>query len=67
MDFAEVDEIVERCVVRPLDHRHLNDLLDNPTAERLALYAGDRLTEAGLPWTILRLWETEDGSVVLER
>lgn len=67
MDFAEVDEVVERCVVGELDHRHLNDVLENPTAERLALYAGERLTAAGLPWTVLRLWETEGGSVVVER
>lgn len=67
MDFAEVDDVVERCVVGPLDHQHLNDLMDNPTAERVALLAGERLTQAGLPWSALRLWETEDGSVVVER
>lgn len=67
MDFSEVDAVVDEHVVSALDHRLLNDLLENPTAERVALMAGDRLTAAGLPWTALRLWETEDGSVVIER
>lgn len=67
MDFAEVDEVVERHVLAILDHRHLNDVLENPTAERVALLVGERLTAAELPWSQLRLWETADGSVVIER
>lgn len=38
MDFAEVDEIVDWHVLAILDHRHLNDVLENPTAERVATY-----------------------------
>lgn len=70
LDFAEVDAVVEEHVLGGpdgLDHVDLNDRLDNPTAELVAVLIGERLDGAGLPWTRLRLWETADGSVVLER
>lgn len=70
MDFAEVDEAVEAAVLsgdNGLDHRDLNEVLDNPTAENIAVLVGDRLDAAGLRWSRLRLWETADGSVLLER
>jgi len=50
-----------------LDHIDLNELLENPTAELVAVHIGERLDSAGLSWTRLRLWETEDGSVAIER
>lgn len=70
MDFAEVDTIVDQHVLEGpngLDHVDLNALLENPTAELVAVHIGERLDAAGLSWTMLRLWETEDGSVVIER
>lgn len=70
MDFAELDEIVDRHVLEGpggLDHTDLNEILDNPTAELIAVHIGERLDAAGLSWTRLRLWETEKGSVVIER
>lgn len=67
MDFAEVDAVVHERIVSSLDHSYLNDLIDNPTAELVVNWIGTRLEEDGLRWTSLRLWETEDGSVELER
>lgn len=70
MDFAEVDELVGKSVLygdSGLDHADLNTILENPTAELIAMHVGARLDEAGLRWTRLRLWETTDGSVLLER
>src|SRR5258708_4908300 len=70
MDFAEVEEFVPAPVLRGpdgLDHSDLNERLSNPTAELVVLLIGERLDAAGLQWSRLRLWETEDGSVVLER
>ncbi|TDN76378.1 6-pyruvoyltetrahydropterin/6-carboxytetrahydropterin synthase [Pseudonocardia autotrophica] len=66
-DFAELDAQVEQHVLARLDHSYLNDLLNNPTAELTACMIGDWLSEAAVPWTMLRLWETERGSVVLRR
>ncbi|MBV9484829.1 MAG: 6-carboxytetrahydropterin synthase QueD [Frankiaceae bacterium] len=67
LDFAEVDEVVEREVVARYDHTFLNDSVGNPTAENLALEIGQHLTAAGLAWQSIHLWETPDGSVVVER
>jgi len=66
-DFDTVKTTVEETVVSRWDHRDLNDLFDNPTAELLAHDAWERLTGAGLPLSALRLWETADASVELRR
>lgn len=67
MDFAEVDAVVDEHVLRELDHTDLNTVLENPTAELVAVWIGGRLDAADLRWSSLRLWETPDGSVLLER
>ena len=70
MDFEEVDDVVGTAVLYGadgLDHADLNERLPNPTAELIAILVGERLDTAGLPWSRLRLWETESGSVILER
>jgi 6-pyruvoyltetrahydropterin/6-carboxytetrahydropterin synthase len=66
VDFADLKHAVQAAVLDHLDHRLLNDLIDNPTAERVALDALDRLLAAGLPITRLRLWETPDCFVEIE-
>jgi 6-pyruvoyltetrahydropterin/6-carboxytetrahydropterin synthase len=65
MDFAELDVVVREHVLGQLDHRLLNDVLDNPTAERVAGEVWSRLTAAGLRLVELRLWETPRSSVRL--
>jgi 6-pyruvoyltetrahydropterin/6-carboxytetrahydropterin synthase len=70
MDFAEVDEVVAIAILGGaggLDHSYLNELLPNPTAELIAVLIGQRLDAAGLEWSRIKLWETKDGSVILER
>lgn len=37
-DLPRVEQLLQELVYRPLDHRLLNDHLDNPTLERLALH-----------------------------
>lgn len=37
VEFGDLSAVVQRAVVDRCDHRVLNDLDDNPTAERLAL------------------------------
>ena len=65
MDFAELDAVVEAQVVEAYDHRDLNEVLDNPTCELIALDALGRLQAAGLALAWLRLWETERGSALV--
>ncbi len=64
MDFSEVRDAVKRCVLEPLDHTLLNDRLENPTAENLAVWIWDRLVEDGLPLVELRVQETTDCLVI---
>jgi 6-pyruvoyltetrahydropterin/6-carboxytetrahydropterin synthase len=67
IDFADLRAIVEREVVARYDHRYLNDLLDNPTAELIAQDAWKHLEAAGLSVAKLRLWETADCAVEIVR
>lgn len=60
IDFADLRTVVEREVIARYDHRYLNDILDNPTAELIAQDAWKRLEAAGLDVAKLRLWETAD-------
>ena len=51
MDFAEVDQAVRSAVLdgpTGMDHADLNELVDNPTAERIAVEIGHRLDTVGL-------------------
>jgi 6-pyruvoyltetrahydropterin/6-carboxytetrahydropterin synthase len=65
VDFDTLKEVVRTQVVDPWDHRDLNEVLENPTAELLAQRAWELLTVAGLPLAALRLWETTDSWVDL--
>ena len=60
VDFADVRRCVETNVIGRYDHTYLNDLIDNPTAELIALDAWKQLEAAGLAVTRVRLWETAD-------
>ena len=67
-DFTELDALVRKEVIDRLDHRFLNDLLDNPTAELVAADIWKRLDAAApghLRLAHLRLWETADSAVEL--
>ncbi len=66
LDFADLQAVVEREVVARYDHRYLNDLMDNPTAELLAHQVWKTLEAAGLAVTRIRLWETADSLVEVE-
>ena len=48
IDFAQLKQVVHREVLDSLDHRSVNDFLDNPTAERMAEWIWRRL-EGELP------------------
>lgn len=63
MDFADVKAVIARSVVDDYDHAFLNEILDNPTAERVAHDIADRLLAARLGLAEIRLWETRTCSV----
>jgi 6-pyruvoyltetrahydropterin/6-carboxytetrahydropterin synthase len=66
LDFEEVDAMADP-VIATYDHRVLNDVLDNPTCELVAVDAFSRLRNAGLPLVRLTLWETERGAVTVSK
>ncbi|MDP9075619.1 MAG: 6-carboxytetrahydropterin synthase QueD [Actinomycetota bacterium] len=63
IDFAHIRDVVEREVIERFDHRYLNDLMDNPTAELIAHEIWKSLEAARLAVTRIRLWETADSMV----
>jgi 6-pyruvoyltetrahydropterin/6-carboxytetrahydropterin synthase len=64
IDFADLKAVVTREVVDQLDHRYVNDLIDNPTAEVMARWIWQRLARV-LPGMVeIELHETATCSVV---
>ena len=64
IDFSDLKKVVHEEVVDVLDHRYLNDLMDNPTAERIATWTWGRLAPV-LPGLVeVELYETRRCSVV---
>lgn len=66
VDFDELKDVVDREVLARYDHRYLNDLMDNPTAELLAHDIWKTLEAAGLGLTRIRLWETDTSMVEVQ-
>jgi len=58
LDFAELDQIVKRKVVEILDHRLLNDIIENPTAENICIWVWNELIGDLNCLYEIRLWET---------
>jgi 6-pyruvoyltetrahydropterin/6-carboxytetrahydropterin synthase len=66
-DFDVVSRVVEATVVGDLDHRSLNELMENPTAENIVVWIWRRLAEALPQLTELTLWETPRACVVMKK
>ena len=60
IDFDALGDIVEHAVIERYDHRYLNELLDNPTAELIAAETWKLVEAAGVRVAAIRLWETPD-------
>jgi 6-pyruvoyltetrahydropterin/6-carboxytetrahydropterin synthase len=63
IDFGDLKAVVGRQVLDRFDHRYLNDLFDNPTAELIAAEIWKSLEAEGLGVSRIRLWETDTCSV----
>jgi 6-pyruvoyltetrahydropterin/6-carboxytetrahydropterin synthase len=64
IDFGELKRIVSEQVVDVLDHKHVNDVIDNPTAENMTLWIWERLAGALPGLYEIELHETRNCSVV---
>ncbi|MDT0263414.1 6-carboxytetrahydropterin synthase QueD [Jatrophihabitans lederbergiae] len=65
-DFADIREVIKSHVLDRLDHRMLNDIIDNPTAENVAVTVWCWLHDAGLATSQVRLWETSTAYVTVD-
>ena len=63
VDFGDIKTVVRRDVLARYDHRYLNDLFDNPTAELVAAEIWKTVEAADLAVSRIRLWETADSYV----
>jgi 6-pyruvoyltetrahydropterin/6-carboxytetrahydropterin synthase len=66
-DFDVVSRIVKEAVVSQLDHRSLNELIENPTAENIVVWVWQRLAHQLPDLAELTLWETRKACVVLKK
>jgi 6-pyruvoyltetrahydropterin/6-carboxytetrahydropterin synthase len=69
LDFTELSRTVKERVVSRLDHSYINDILEQPTAENIALWVWDRIEKEVLrPNCALfsvEVWETRTSCAVL--
>jgi 6-pyruvoyltetrahydropterin/6-carboxytetrahydropterin synthase len=66
-DFETIERIVNELAVAQLDHRTLNDLVENPTAENMVLWVWDRLSPALPGLEEVGLWETATSGAIVRR
>lgn len=66
-DFDTVRAIVHERVLDELDHRSLNDLIDNPTCERIVQWIWKRLQPVLPALDELVLWETATSCAVMRK
>ncbi|GMU58486.1 MAG: 6-carboxy-5,6,7,8-tetrahydropterin synthase [Myxococcaceae bacterium] len=59
-DFDEVKKTVWDKVLVKLDHYHLNEIIENPTAENLVVWMWERLAPLVPGLQELKLWETPE-------
>jgi 6-pyruvoyltetrahydropterin/6-carboxytetrahydropterin synthase len=59
-DFGEIKEVVAEEVLARADHRNLNDVLDNPTAENIARRIWEVLAPRVAGLCEVRLYEIPD-------
>ena len=59
-DFDEVKRTTWDQVLCKLDHAHLNELVENPTAENLVLWIWERLAPILPGLRELKMWETDE-------
>lgn len=63
MDFAVLKDMVNTLIISKLDHKCLNDIFDNPTAEEMVRWIENQLeihlSFQNLRMTRIRLWETD--------
>jgi 6-pyruvoyltetrahydropterin/6-carboxytetrahydropterin synthase len=64
MDFTEIKKLKSE-----LDHRYINEIIEQPTAENIAVWIGESVKNAAknreISKIVVRVWENEDSYVEL--
>ncbi len=63
MDFSDFKKIAQEKAIEKLDHKYLNEIISNPTAENIAVWIWQQLKE-DLNLHEVRVWETESNSAI---
>lgn len=66
MDFKKIKEIVNEKVIEKLDHTHLNNIIENPSAENIAIWIWAHLKKY-LPLKKITVYETDDYYCEMEK
>jgi 6-pyruvoyltetrahydropterin/6-carboxytetrahydropterin synthase len=65
IDFHKLKSLVNSKVIEKLNHHHLNDVLDQPSAENIALWIWGELKDCPeFKLFEVKLWETDNSIVV---
>lgn len=68
MDFLELKKIVNEKVLSKLDHSYINDIIEQPSAENIAVWVWRQLEESvkreNCRLYEVQVWETETSGVV---
>lgn len=59
LDFKIIKKIVESEIIDKLDHHHLNDIIENPSAEHLSIWIWEKL-EGKIPLKKITVYETDN-------
>jgi 6-pyruvoyltetrahydropterin/6-carboxytetrahydropterin synthase len=65
LDFDDLEAAVGKLIESTLDHRSLNEIIENPTAELLARWIWERLEPAVAGLAEIVLWETPTACAVV--
>jgi 6-pyruvoyltetrahydropterin/6-carboxytetrahydropterin synthase len=63
VDFFKLEAAVRERILDQLDHRNINDTLENPTAENITLWIWQQLKPEFPQMAEVKLFETPDSSV----
>jgi len=62
INFSDIKKIINNNIIEVLDHNHLNNLIELPTAENILIWVKQRIAhkiqDLGIKLYSLKLWET---------
>ena len=66
LDFFLLEAAVKKRILDRLDHKNINDTLETPTAENIAIWIWEQLKPEFHDLTEIKLFETPDSSVIYQ-